>query len=101
MTSSLSCMMCGFLSGVARSSCRSAAGSVGSASAAEERVHLCGELVGVLEEEAMIGVGVDQESSGRDPFRERDRVLQRNHHVVLAVGDQRGDWDALQAIELG
>jgi hypothetical protein len=52
----------------------------------------CGldELMVMLEDAAVPGVGVDDELDVRQATAEVDRVLGGHHPVVIAVGDQRG-----------
>ena len=87
-------MMFCFWCGVAGSGWLSAVGTVvGSASAAEERVDLGREFVRELEEEAVVGVGVDQELRVRDAVRRACTSCESGPYVVVAVRHERGNLD--------
>jgi hypothetical protein len=59
-----------------------------------------GEVVGVLEQEAVAGVGVNPQLRVRQPVGEQVRIARRHHAVVVAVGDEYGLRDASEPVEL-
>ena len=64
--------------------------------AGEERERPGDELLVVLEDAAVAGVGVDDQLRVRQALRQVDRVAGGDHPVALAVGDQRGLVDDRQ-----
>src|SRR3954469_4785248 len=70
-------------------------------SGVEKSPHVVAELLWVLVEEAVPGVGIDPQLGVRKMLGQKPAVLGMHHRVVVAVGDQRRLGDPGQAVELG